>query len=139
MGEVNLMDWLGDHAWALWLSLAFLLAVAEIASLDLVLIMLAVGAAGTAGYFGVFVKNSFTSYSNEQLDLLEREIAVELEQRRANPARKPRPTEALAEPRQVETVPRSAVAPELGMLDDLLAREGQQPAARRAGEDSDAS
>ena len=48
-------------------------------------------------------------------------------------------TEALAEPRQVETVPRSAAAPELGMLDDLLAREGQQPAARRAGEDSDAS
>lgn len=40
----NLTDWLGDHAWALWLSLAFLLAVAEIVSLDLVLIMLAVGA-----------------------------------------------------------------------------------------------
>jgi membrane protein implicated in regulation of membrane protease activity len=41
---VNLTDWLGDHGWALWLSLAFLLAVAEIVSLDLVLIMLAVGA-----------------------------------------------------------------------------------------------
>jgi membrane protein implicated in regulation of membrane protease activity len=41
---VNLTDWLGDNAWALWLSLAFLLAVAEILSLDLVLIMLAVGA-----------------------------------------------------------------------------------------------
>ncbi len=42
--EVNLTDWLGDHGWALWLSLAFLLAVAEIVSLDLVLVMLAVGA-----------------------------------------------------------------------------------------------
>ena len=37
-------DWLGDNAWALWLSLAFLLAVAEILSLNLVLIMFAVGA-----------------------------------------------------------------------------------------------
>lgn len=46
--EVNLTDWMGDHAWALWLSLAFLLAVAEMLSLDLVLIMLAAGAlAGT--------------------------------------------------------------------------------------------
>jgi membrane protein implicated in regulation of membrane protease activity len=40
----NLTDWLGDHAWAIWMSIAFLLAVAEIVSLDLVLIMLAVGA-----------------------------------------------------------------------------------------------
>jgi membrane protein implicated in regulation of membrane protease activity len=46
---VNLTDWLGDNAWALWLGLAFLLAVAEIMSLDLVLIMLAAGAlAGAA-------------------------------------------------------------------------------------------
>ena len=43
------MDWLGDHAWAIWLSLAFLLAVAEILSMDLVLIMLAVGALAGAG------------------------------------------------------------------------------------------
>lgn len=48
MGE-NLIDWLGDNAWALWLSLAFLLAVAEVLSLDLVLIMLAVGAVAGAG------------------------------------------------------------------------------------------
>lgn len=42
-------DWLGENAWAIWLSLAFLLAVAEIMSLDLVLIMLAAGAlAGAA-------------------------------------------------------------------------------------------
>jgi membrane protein implicated in regulation of membrane protease activity len=47
--EVNLTDWLGDHAWALWVSLAFLLAVAEVVSLDLVLIMLAVGALAGAG------------------------------------------------------------------------------------------
>jgi membrane protein implicated in regulation of membrane protease activity len=46
---VNLTDWLGDNAWAIWLGLAFLLAVAEIMSLDLVLIMLAAGAlAGAA-------------------------------------------------------------------------------------------
>lgn len=42
------MDWLGQHIWALWLSLAFLLAVAEIISLDLVLLMLAVGAVAGA-------------------------------------------------------------------------------------------
>ena len=47
--EENLTDWLGDNGWALWLSLAFLLAVAEIVSLDLVLIMLAVGALAGAG------------------------------------------------------------------------------------------
>ena len=41
---MNLTDWLGDHVWSLWLSLAFLLAVAEIISLDLVLIMFAAGA-----------------------------------------------------------------------------------------------
>ena len=46
---MNLTDWLGDHGWALWLSLALLLAVAEVVSLDLVLIMLAVGALAAAG------------------------------------------------------------------------------------------
>ena len=39
-------DWLGENSWAIWLSLAFLLGIAEIMSLDLVLIMLAVGAVG---------------------------------------------------------------------------------------------
>lgn len=48
MGE-NLMDWLGENAWAIWLSLAFLLAVAEMLSMDLVLIMLAAGALAGAG------------------------------------------------------------------------------------------
>jgi membrane protein implicated in regulation of membrane protease activity len=44
-----LTDWLGENAWAIWLSIAFLLAVAEILSLDLVLIMMAVGALAGAG------------------------------------------------------------------------------------------
>lgn len=38
------MDWLGDHAWAAWLGIAAVLGMAELLSLDLVLIMLAVGA-----------------------------------------------------------------------------------------------
>ena len=42
-------DWLSEHAWAIWLSLAFLLAVAETASLELVLIMFAAGALAGAG------------------------------------------------------------------------------------------
>jgi len=48
VGE-NLTDWLGENAWAIWLSIAFLLAVAEILSLDLVLIMMAAGALAGAG------------------------------------------------------------------------------------------
>ncbi len=38
------MDWLRDNAWEAWLGLAILLGVAEMFSLDLILIMLAVGA-----------------------------------------------------------------------------------------------
>jgi membrane protein implicated in regulation of membrane protease activity len=38
------MDWLSDHAWAAWLGVAAVLGAAELVSLDLVLIMLAVGA-----------------------------------------------------------------------------------------------
>jgi membrane protein implicated in regulation of membrane protease activity len=38
------MNWLGDNQWAAWLALAVLLGTAELASLDLVLVMLAVGA-----------------------------------------------------------------------------------------------
>ncbi|HSU01409.1 MAG TPA: DNA recombination protein RmuC [Nocardioides sp.] len=48
-------------------------------------------------------------------------------------------SETLAEPRQVETLPRSTAAADLGMLDDLLAREAQPPAARRGEGASDAS
>lgn len=38
------MEWFGDHLWETWLGVAILLGVAELFSLDLVLIMLAVGA-----------------------------------------------------------------------------------------------
>jgi membrane protein implicated in regulation of membrane protease activity len=38
------MDWLRDHMWEAWLGLAVLLGVAELFSLDLILLMLAVGA-----------------------------------------------------------------------------------------------
>ena len=38
------MDWLGAHQWAVWLSVAGLLAVAEMLSLDFILLMLAGGA-----------------------------------------------------------------------------------------------
>jgi membrane protein implicated in regulation of membrane protease activity len=38
------MDWLGDHLWVGWLTLAVALGAAELISLDLILLMLAVGA-----------------------------------------------------------------------------------------------
>lgn len=38
------MDWLGDHMWQAWTALAIMLGVAELLSLDLVLLMLATGA-----------------------------------------------------------------------------------------------
>jgi membrane protein implicated in regulation of membrane protease activity len=38
------MEWMRDHLWETWLGLAILLGVAEMFSLDLILIMLAVGA-----------------------------------------------------------------------------------------------
>jgi membrane protein implicated in regulation of membrane protease activity len=38
------MDWLSEHAWAAWLGIAAVLGLAELVSLDLVLIMLAAGA-----------------------------------------------------------------------------------------------
>ena len=38
------MDWLNDHLAAVWLGLAILLGVAELASMDLILLMLAAGA-----------------------------------------------------------------------------------------------
>ena len=37
-------DWLRENAWAIWLGLAMLLGVAELVSLDLILLMLAGGA-----------------------------------------------------------------------------------------------
>jgi membrane protein implicated in regulation of membrane protease activity len=38
------MDWLSEHAWAAWLGIAAVLGLAELVSLDLILVMLAVGA-----------------------------------------------------------------------------------------------
>jgi membrane protein implicated in regulation of membrane protease activity len=38
------VEWLGDHLWAAWLVLAVALGAAEMVSLDLILLMLAVGA-----------------------------------------------------------------------------------------------
>ena len=38
------MEWFQDHMWEAWLGLAIVLGVAEMFSLDLILIMLAVGA-----------------------------------------------------------------------------------------------
>jgi membrane protein implicated in regulation of membrane protease activity len=38
------VEWLGDHLWAAWLVLAVGLGVAEMLSLDLILLMVAVGA-----------------------------------------------------------------------------------------------
>jgi len=38
------MEWFRDHMWETWLGLAILLGVAEMFSLDLILMMLAVGA-----------------------------------------------------------------------------------------------
>jgi len=38
------MDWIRDHAWETWLALSIMLGVAELASMDLILLMLAAGA-----------------------------------------------------------------------------------------------
>jgi membrane protein implicated in regulation of membrane protease activity len=38
------VEWLGNHLWAVWMVLAVALGMAEMVSLDLVLLMLAVGA-----------------------------------------------------------------------------------------------
>lgn len=42
------MDWLGNHLWAAWLLLAVVLGVAEMVSLNLVLLMMAAGALAAA-------------------------------------------------------------------------------------------
>ncbi len=48
-----MIDWLSDHAWAGWLGLAVALAVVEMMSLDLVLLMFAIGALGAAVVAGL--------------------------------------------------------------------------------------
>ncbi len=42
------MDWLGDNLWAMWLGFAALLLIGEMASLDLVMLMMAVGGVAAA-------------------------------------------------------------------------------------------
>ncbi len=47
------------------------------------LIMLAVGAAGMASYLGTAARNSFSSYSSQQLDMLQQELAQQQASSRA--------------------------------------------------------
>lgn len=44
-----MMDWLRDNVWAAWLTIAAVLGLAELASLDFTLLMLAAGALTAAG------------------------------------------------------------------------------------------
>jgi membrane protein implicated in regulation of membrane protease activity len=44
----NMIDWMSDHAWVTWVGLAVILALVELASLDLVLLMFALGALAAA-------------------------------------------------------------------------------------------
>lgn len=44
-----MMDWLRDNIWAAWLTIAAVLGLAELASLDFTLLMLAAGALAAAG------------------------------------------------------------------------------------------
>jgi membrane protein implicated in regulation of membrane protease activity len=46
-------DWIQDNAWASWLGLAVVLAVVEMLSLDLVLLMFAIGALAAAAAAGL--------------------------------------------------------------------------------------
>ena len=48
-----MIDWLTDHGWAAWIGIAVVLAVVEMMSLDLVLLMFAIGALGAAVVSGL--------------------------------------------------------------------------------------
>ena len=48
-----MIDWLSDHAWVGWIGIAVLLSVVELMSLDLVLLMFAIGALGAAVVAGL--------------------------------------------------------------------------------------
>lgn len=48
------MDWLSDNVWAAWLGIAVVLGLAELASLDFTLLMLAAGAVTAAGVGALF-------------------------------------------------------------------------------------
>ncbi|MEV0289261.1 NfeD family protein [Kribbella sp. NPDC050820] len=49
-----MMDWLRDNIWAAWLTAAAVLGLAELASLDFTLLMLAAGALTAAGVAAIF-------------------------------------------------------------------------------------
>ncbi|TWD83895.1 membrane protein implicated in regulation of membrane protease activity [Kribbella amoyensis] len=49
-----MMDWLRDNVWAAWLGIAVVLGLAELASLDFTLLMLAAGALAATGVAVVF-------------------------------------------------------------------------------------
>ncbi len=53
------MNWLSDHQWQTWLIAALVLAGAELATLDLTLLMMAVGAAAAALIAGVGLNQVF--------------------------------------------------------------------------------
>ncbi|HLK96032.1 MAG TPA: hypothetical protein VK365_09880 [Nocardioidaceae bacterium] len=44
----DVWEWVGDNSWAAWVSIALILAAAELISLDFVLLMLAIGAGAGA-------------------------------------------------------------------------------------------
>src|SRR4051812_47896604 len=50
----DMIDWMSDHPWETWIGLAVILALVELMSLDLVLLMFALGAlaAATVAAFG---------------------------------------------------------------------------------------
>ncbi|WP_216823004.1 NfeD family protein [Aeromicrobium sp. A1-2] len=48
-----MIDWMQDHAWATWLGIAVVLALVELLSLDLVLLMFALGALAAAVVTGL--------------------------------------------------------------------------------------
>jgi membrane protein implicated in regulation of membrane protease activity len=48
-----MIDWLSDHSWVTWVGVAVVLAVVELMSLDLVLLMFALGALGAAVVAGL--------------------------------------------------------------------------------------
>ena len=48
-----MIDWLSDHAWVGWVGIAVVLSVVELMSLDLVLLMFAIGALGAAVVAGL--------------------------------------------------------------------------------------
>ena len=57
-----MIEWMTDNAWVTWVGIAVLLAVAELLSLDLVLLMFALGALAAA----VAAASSTASYEQQQ-------------------------------------------------------------------------